>query len=39
MDRTFAGTAKLLDEERLEARGCVLGGLICKSQIWRRVGD
>ena len=37
LDRTFAGTANLLDDERLEAKGCVLGGLICKTQVWRRV--
>ena len=39
LGRTFAGTARLLDDDRLEAKGCVLGGLICKSQIWRRVRD
>jgi uncharacterized protein (DUF2147 family) len=37
LDRTFSGTARLLDDDRLEAKGCVLGGLICKTQIWRRV--
>ena len=37
MDRTFAGSARLLDDDRLEAKGCVLGGLICKTQVWRRV--
>jgi uncharacterized protein (DUF2147 family) len=37
LDRTFAGTARLLDDDRLEAKGCVLGGLICKTQVWRRV--
>lgn len=39
LDRTFSGTAKLMDDDRLEAKGCVLGGLICKSQIWRRVAN
>jgi uncharacterized protein (DUF2147 family) len=37
LNRTFTGTAKLLDDDRLEAKGCVLGGLICKTQIWQRV--
>jgi uncharacterized protein (DUF2147 family) len=34
----FASTLRLLDENRLEVRGCILGGLICKSQVWTRVG-
>lgn len=37
MNRTFAGTAQQLDATRLRAKGCVLGGLICKSQVWTRV--
>lgn len=37
MNRTFSGTAQQLDGSRLRAKGCVLGGLICKSQVWTRV--
>ena len=33
----FASTLRLLDDNRLEVKGCILGGLICKSQIWTRV--
>ena len=37
MNRTFSGTAQQIDATRLRAKGCVLGGLICKSQVWTRV--
>jgi uncharacterized protein (DUF2147 family) len=33
----FQSTLTLLDTARLEIRGCALGGLICKEQIWQRV--
>ena len=32
----FQSTLTLLDTARLEIRGCALGGLICKEQIWQR---
>lgn len=34
--RSFASTIKQVDANRLTIRGCILGGLICKSQDWRR---
>lgn len=34
--RTFLGRAELTGD-RLKMSGCVLGGLICKSQTWARV--
>lgn len=37
MGRTFYSTITRLDPGRLKISGCILGGLVCKSQIWRRV--
>jgi uncharacterized protein (DUF2147 family) len=36
--RSFSGTMALLDSGRMAVRGCILGGLICRQQIWRRAG-
>lgn len=35
--KTFSGTVRLLDEGRLEGKGCLIGGLGCRSQIWTRI--
>lgn len=37
MGRTFYSTITRLDPASLKISGCILGGLICKSQIWHRV--
>lgn len=37
LNMTFSGAAEVLDTNTLRAKGCVLGGIICKSQIWTRV--
>lgn len=37
MNRTFSGAAKLRDQTHLEARGCALGRVLCKNQLWTRV--
>ncbi|MBO9707562.1 MAG: DUF2147 domain-containing protein [Caulobacter sp.] len=34
---TLSGTAEFIDARTMKAKGCVLGGVICKSQIWTRV--
>ena len=34
---TLVGTAEFIDARTMKAKGCVLGGLICKAQIWRRI--
>lgn len=34
---TFAGTAERVDAHTLKARGCLLAGLVCKSQVWTRI--
>ena len=37
LNMTFSGAAEVLDAKTLRAKGCVLGGIICKSQTWTRV--
>jgi len=37
--RTFSGAIHVVDPVTLEAKGCVLGGLFCKSQLWTRIAD
>lgn len=37
--KTFSGTVTLVTPQTLEAKGCLLGRIGCKSQIWTRVSD
>lgn len=37
MGKTYYSTIKLLNPNALRISGCIWGGLICKSQVWRRV--
>lgn len=37
MGRTFYSTITRIDPGSLKISGCILGGLVCKSQIWKRV--
>ncbi|MGR4893117.1 DUF2147 domain-containing protein [Sphingopyxis sp. LARHCG72] len=39
VNKTFSGTAKLLDHDQLRGEGCLLGGLICKEQILTRISE
>lgn len=32
----FESKLKPLDDGRLEIKGCIIGGLICKEQVWQR---
>ena len=34
---TFQGSAELLNGKTLRAKGCVIGNLLCKSQVWTRI--
>jgi uncharacterized protein (DUF2147 family) len=36
LNKTFSGSAKVV-EGALQAKGCFIGNLLCKSQTWRRV--
>jgi uncharacterized protein (DUF2147 family) len=35
--RTFHGTVTIIDADTLEGKGCLIGGIGCKSQVWTRV--
>jgi uncharacterized protein (DUF2147 family) len=37
--RSFSGAIHVVDRVTLEAKGCVLGGLFCKAQLWTRIAD
>ena len=37
MGRRFSSKIDALSPTQLKVKGCVLGGLICKSQIWSRI--
>ena len=30
------GKIQLIDESQLKVSGCVLGGMLCRSQVWTR---
>ncbi len=37
LNATFSGTAEMIDADTLKARGCLIAGIACKTQLWRRV--
>ena len=37
LGETYYSTIKQLDANRIKISGCILGGLLCKSQIWRKL--
>lgn len=37
MGMTFSGTAEFLDAGTMRAKGCLVGRVLCKAQIWKRV--
>lgn len=37
LNRNFTGLAEPVDARRLLAKGCVIGGLLCKSQVWTKI--
>lgn len=36
MGRAFGSTITMVDANTLNVKGCLIGGFICKSQVWRR---
>jgi uncharacterized protein (DUF2147 family) len=36
MGRAFGSTVTMIDADTLNVKGCLIGGMLCKSQIWRR---
>ena len=39
MQSAYYSTITLVDAETLNIKGCILGGLLCKAQVWRRVAS
>ena len=37
VNRVFSGTATVKDKDTIVARGCLIGNMGCKSQVWKRV--
>jgi uncharacterized protein (DUF2147 family) len=37
MGRRFSSQINELPTGQLKIKGCILGGLICKSQVWTRI--
>jgi uncharacterized protein (DUF2147 family) len=37
MGRTFSSRIEQIDGNRLKISGCLIGGFLCKSQVWTRV--
>ena len=37
LNMNFNGTADFPDASTMKAKGCLIGGFLCKSQTWRRV--
>ena len=39
LNKTFTGSAQLIDERNLQARGCLFASVLCKTQIWTRIDN
>ena len=37
LNRTFTGSAEPIDARSLRAKGCFIGNVLCKTQIWTRI--
>ncbi len=37
--KTFSGTIRLIDETHAEGKGCLVGRIGCRSQIWTRMAE
>jgi uncharacterized protein (DUF2147 family) len=37
LNRTLSGAARVIDANHLEAKGCLIGSILCKAQVWARV--
>lgn len=37
LNKTFSGTVRRVDDDTLEAKGCLVGRIGCRAQIWKRV--
>lgn len=39
MGRSFASTIQLIGPDSLRIKGCLIGGFICRAQVWHRVAE
>lgn len=39
LNATFTGRAEALDATSMRAKGCLIGNILCKWQIWTRLGS
>ena len=39
MDLRVGGKIQVVDDNRLKVSGCILKGLMCRSQVWTRSGE
>lgn len=37
--KTFSGTIRAIDETHLEGKGCLVGRIGCRSQVWTRIAE
>jgi uncharacterized protein (DUF2147 family) len=37
LNATFGGSAQLIDDHTMRARGCLFANVLCKTQIWTRI--
>jgi uncharacterized protein (DUF2147 family) len=37
--KTFSGTVSVIDTDHLEGKGCLVGKIGCKSQVWTRISE
>ena len=39
LNRTLTGAARSIDVNHLEAKGCLIGSILCKAQVWTRLKE
>ena len=39
MDLRVGGKIQVVDDNRLKVSGCILAGMMCRSQVWTRSGE
>ncbi len=39
MNRRFYSIIQQVGPDQMKVKGCILGGLLCKSQLWHRIAD
>ena len=39
LNRTLTGSARTIDINHIEAKGCLFGSILCKAQVWTRLNQ